>query len=158
MRLHIAGIFAALVAFAAVPAFAKDLPDGGFTVDDIVSWLQGKGYQAKIVSDEDGKQHVSSASGGVSFGVFMFDCNGGKRCASMQFSAGFATHGKFDTTKMNEWNRDSRWARGYFDKENDPWVEYDVDLTPGGTYENLDDEFDVWTKTLDRFVKQYNLQ
>ena len=58
---------------------------------------------------------------------------------------------------MNEWNRDNRWARGYYDSVNDPWVEYDVDLTPGGTYELLDDEFATWRSTLTRFMTHYGL-
>ena len=54
---------------------------------------------------------------------------------------------------MNDWNRDNRWARAYVDKVNDPWLEYDVDLTPGGTYEMLNDEFAIWRDTLGRFHK-----
>lgn len=158
MRVHIAGIFAALVAFSAGPVFAKDIPEGGFTLDDVVSWLQSKGYQAQITTGSDGTKHVSSTTSGVKFGVYMFDCNGGARCGSMQFSAGFSTHGKFDTSAMNEWNRDKRWCRGYFDKDNDPWMEYDIDLSPGGTYENLDDEFATYQKMLGLFMQRYNLQ
>ncbi len=33
--------------------------------------------------------------------------------------------------------------RAYVDKVNDPWLEYDVDLTPGGSYELLKDEFGI---------------
>jgi hypothetical protein len=137
-------------------ASARDIPTDGFSMGDVVNWLQAEGYKAQIVTDSDGKQHVSSASNGVTFGVYMFDCKGDK-CGSIQFAAGFATHGKFDTSKMNEWNRDNRWARGYYDSVNDPWVEYDVDLTPGGTYELLDDEFATWRSTLGRFVNHYGL-
>lgn len=86
----------------------------------------------------------------------MFDCKD-DRCGSFQFSVGFATHGKFDVSHMNDWNRDSRWCRGYFDNVNDPWIEYDIDLTPGGTYELLDDEFATYRNSVSRFVKQYGL-
>jgi hypothetical protein len=158
MRIVTAGAIALAFTLLSSAAMARDLPAGGFTISDVVQWLQSKGYQAQVVTGSDGKQHVTSFSSGVKFGVYMFDCDSSDRCASIQFSAGFATHGKFDTSHMNDWNRDQRWCRGYFDNVNDPWVEYDVDLSPGGTYEGLDDQFGVWNKMLDIFVKRYNLQ
>ncbi|MGD0192140.1 MAG: YbjN domain-containing protein [Rhizomicrobium sp.] len=137
-------------------ATAKNIADGGLTIGDVVTWLQAKGYKADIVTGDDGKQHVSSTSNGAKFGVYMFDCKA-ERCGSFQFSAGFATHGKFDTSEMNKWNRDKRWCRGYFDSVNDPWVEEDVDLTPGGTYELLDDQFTIFRNCLDGFETMYSL-
>jgi hypothetical protein len=154
---RIGGAVALAAILAAAPAAAKDIPAGGLTVSDVVAWLQTAGYRAQIVADNDGKSHVSSATQGVNFGVYMFDCNKDGRCASIQFSAGWATHGKFDVSRMNEWNRDNRWARGYFDKENDPWLEYDVDLSPGGTFELLNDELATWDALVPRFIKLYNL-
>ena len=54
---------------------------------------------------------------------------------------------------MNDWNMNKRWVRAYVDKENDPWVEYDVDLAPGGTYEGLKDQFGIWQDALSHFRK-----
>ena len=146
-----------LLLLAAAPASARDIPGAGVSIDDIVAWLHGAGYSAQIVPDSNGESHVKTSSGGTNFGVYLFDCKEG-RCGSIQFAAGFATHGHFDVSRMNEWNHDNRWARGYFDSTNDPWVEMDVDLTPGGTYELLDDELSTWNNTLARFVKLYGLQ
>jgi hypothetical protein len=157
MRFGMASAAALIFTLACGTASARDIPPGGFTVGDVVTWLQSKGYQAQIVTGTDGTAHVASASGGVDFGVYMFDCKD-DRCGSMQFSAGFTTNGKFDTTRMNDWNRDYRWTRGYFDKEKDPWVEYDIDLTPGGTYELLNDQFKIWEAALARFTTQYDLK
>jgi hypothetical protein len=156
MRAGIGSAAALIFLLVAGAASARDIPSGGLTREEVVTWLQGAGYQAQIVTDSAGKVFVSSAWGGHNFGVYMFDCNA-DRCGSIQFSAGFATHGKFDTSRMNEWNRDTRWARGYFDSTNDPWVEYDIDLTPSGTYELLNDELATWHTALDRFVKHYGL-
>lgn len=150
-------VVAAAMFIAVVPAQARDIPSRGFTLNDVVTWLQQEGYSAQIVDDTDGKQHVKSSYGGWTFGVYMFDCKDGY-CGSMQFAAGFARHGTFDTSRMNEWNKLKRWARGYYDSSNDPWVEYDVDLTPGGTYELLDDEFATYRKMLDLFVEFYHLK
>lgn len=148
---------ALVLMLSAGTAAAKDIPAGGFTIDDVVAWLQAGGYRAQIVQGSSGERHVRSGSNGTDFGVYMFDCKDG-RCGSIQFSAGFDTQGKFDTSRMNQWNRENRWARGYFDATNDPWIEMDVDLTPGGDYELLDDEFATWNSQLKRFTETYGLK
>jgi hypothetical protein len=157
--MRIAFVSAAALAFMLTSsvASARDIPPGGFTVDDTVAWLQGAGYTAQVVAGSDGTSHITSFTEGVKFGVYLFDCKEG-RCGSIQFSAGFATHGKFDISQMNEWNSKHRWGRGYYDSTNDPWVEMDVDLTPGGTYELLGDELATWNTTLANFVAMYQLK
>ena len=47
----------------------------------------------------------------------------------------------------------NRWASSYIDKENAPWIEYDVDLAPGGTYEGLKDQSGIWQDALNHFRK-----
>ncbi len=138
------------------PAPLHAIPVGGFTVEDVVAWLQSLGYSAKVVTGESGSRHVGSNTQGAPFHVFMGDCQG-ERCASIRFAAGFATNGKFDISRMNEWNAGTRWCRGYYDSVNDPWLEMDVDLYPGGTYESLNDQFGAWNNTLARFIKTYSL-
>ena len=154
-RLIVVG--AALFAFLPAAGLAKPIPVQGMSVGDVSAWLQNQGYRARIVTEKDGKSHVDSATGGTTFGVYMFDCKNNK-CGSIQFSAGFDTHGAFSAQKLNEWNRDKRWSRAYIDTVNDPWIEYDVDLTPGGTYELLNDEFAIWNSELGEFTKKYGLQ
>jgi len=132
------------------PAPAKDIPGGGMTVQDVANWLLSEGYQAKIVTGNDGQQTISSSSGGINFHVGFYDCKGA-RCGSIQFFAGFDTKGALNPVKMNDWNHTERWARAYVDKTNDPWIEMDVDITPGGTFELLSDEFATWRSVLDHF-------
>lgn len=157
MRMGFAGAAALALMLVSSTTMAREIPADGLTLGDVAMWLQAKGYHAEILVGSDGKQHVTSESEGVKFAIYMFDCKN-THCGSMMFSGRFATHGKFDTARMNEWNRSARWARGFFDSAGDPWVEYDVDLAPGGTYELLDDEFSTWLITLGRFVKQNGLE
>jgi hypothetical protein len=53
--------------------------------------------------------------------------------------------------KINEWNLGKRYIKAYIDSEGDPWGQYDVNLSPGRTYEGLDDDFGVWRLTLPVF-------
>ena len=132
-------------------AFAKNLPAGGMTLEEVQKWLQDEGYKAQFYTLKDGGRTVASSSDGFSWKIYMFDCNPDGRCGSMQFAMGLDTKGAFNAEKMNDWSRDNRWARAYVDSVNDPWLEYDVDLTPGGTYELLNDEFAIWRNGVKRF-------
>ncbi len=155
---HALVVGAAVVAFGlmSTAAFAKDLPDGGMTVDDVATWLQQGGYKADIQTAKDGTKDVYSATDGTGFYVDMYDCKSKPRCTSIQFSVGFDSKGAWNATKMNDWNSSNRWVRAYVDDKDDPWLEMDVDLSPGGTWEGLDDEFAVWRDMLVAFKKYIN--
>jgi hypothetical protein len=133
------------------------IPDGGLTIEDVAAWLQSAGYVAKLVTAENGKRHIVSNTQGTPFNIFMGDCKG-ERCASIDLAAGFSTGGKFDIAQLNDWNNNNRWCRSYYDDVRDPWLEMDIDLWPGGTYESLNDQFGTWNNTLARFMNKYSLK
>lgn len=138
-------------------ASAQNIPSNGLTINEVVSWLQGKGLPAQIGAAQDNSNNVESRFGNTKFNVMMFDCNG-DRCGSIQFWTGFANRGSFDISKVNEWNRDKRWARAYYGKDNSPYLEMDVDVAPGGTYDLLNDELETWKGTLTKFMTTYGAQ
>lgn len=154
MKLAIVSCIAAL-SFAALPgdAFAKDIPPQGVSVEEISAWLQAAGYRAQIQTAKDGTRNIYSSAEGSNFHIYFYDCKNA-HCGTLQFSIGIDTKGALSAAKMNAWNKDNRWARAYVDNVNDPWLEYDVDLVPGGTYELLDDEFAIWRDSLSRFRKE----
>jgi hypothetical protein len=76
----------------------------------------------------------------------------------MNFAAGFSTGGKFDVSQINDWNSNNRWCRAYYDNVNDPWLEMDINLSPGGTYESLNDQFKSFNGRLARFIDKYSLK
>ena len=147
-------IGAAMLAFAVTTgmAAANDLPAGGLTGQDVASWLQSQGYRAEIGTADNGRPKVASATQGTIFFVHFYDCKG-DRCASIQFVAGFTTNGAYSVVKANEWNAANRWVTASMDKENDPWITQDIDVSPGGTYELLNDELKVWSDSVGRFMK-----
>ena len=147
--LHIAVAALVLALFSNVAA-AADLPAGGMTLGEVMKWLDDAGYKAQLYPLKNGGNAIASGSDGYTWKIYMFDCKDG-RCGSFQFAMGLSTKGAFNTAKMNQWSKDNRWARAYVDDVNDPWLEYDVDLTPGGTYELLDDEFDTWRMSVKHF-------
>ena len=156
-RLGIIGAAAAAaLGLAAGSAQAKPIPDGGMTINEIVSWLQDGGYKAQIKALDNGDKYVQSAAEGVNFDIYLYDCKA-DRCASIQFSAGFNMTKPGlagGATKINEWNTTKRYIKAYIDTDNDPWAQYDVNLSPGATYEALDDNCkNVWISSLPTFEK-----
>jgi hypothetical protein len=153
-RVFHAAVFVA-IALLSTASFAKDLPVGGLTVEEVAKWLQDAGYKAEIQTAKDGTKNVKTAADGTDIYVDMYDCSVPK-CTSIQFSAGFNTTGAWNATKMNDFNRDNRWVKAYVDSKDDPWIQMDVDLYPGGTKEGLDDHFTVFHQLLVSFKKYIN--
>jgi len=133
------------------------IPDGGLSLEDIAAWLQGGGYSAKIVTAQDGKRHILSNTQGVPFDVFTPGCASGPS-TSLTLVIAFATKGKFDVSQLNQWNSDVPWCKAYYDSVNDPSLDMDISLSPGGTYESLNDQFATWNTVLGRFIAQYSLR
>jgi len=135
----------------------RAIPDGGLTTEEIAAWLEGEGYAVKFVTGESGNRHIETSSQGTPINIFLGDCKG-ERCAALEFGAGFSTHGKFDISQINGWNYDNRWCRAYYDGDKDPWLKMNIDLWPGGTYEALSDRFEIWNRTLGRFIEKFGLR
>jgi len=142
---------------APTPAPVHAIPDGGLTIEEVAAWLQSEGYSVDIHTSDSGSRHIVTKTQGSPLNIFLGDCKG-ERCASLELATGFGTHGQFDTSKINAWNYDSRWCRGYYDNDNDPWLRMNIDLSPGGTYEALSERLAIWNCTLSRFIANYSLK
>jgi Putative bacterial sensory transduction regulator len=141
----------------AAPTLMHPIPDGGLTLEEVVTWLQSGGYVAKVVTADGGKRHIESWSGGTLFNIFMPGCPSG-RCASLELVFAFSSKGKFDVSRLNEWNSDVPWGKAYYDTVNDPCLDMDIALSPGGTFESLNDQFGTWNNVLSTFVTKYSLR
>ncbi|HEY9233758.1 MAG TPA: YbjN domain-containing protein [Phenylobacterium sp.] len=134
---------AAAACVLAGSASAAGLPGGGMTARELQAWLTESGYEAELDRGEDGDPYLKAVADGVNFEVHLYDCKG-ERCASMQLTAGFDVDGKIGVDRANGWNTENRYLDCYVDDEGDPWFTYDINLSPGGTREALDDNFAIW--------------
>jgi hypothetical protein len=140
--------FAALA--AAAPAMAKALPQDGVTRDFIIGWLKSRGHPAELEIDgASGTAYVSTSADGVDFWIYFYDCNGAV-CPDMQYSTVWTDVTGLTADKLNAWNRDKRYIRAYM-RDADAFGEYDVDLAPGGTTEQLDHSLDRWVEAMMAF-------
>jgi hypothetical protein len=114
--------------------------------------LRDEGYRAKVERDDVGDPKISSSSQGVDWTIFFYDCDG-DRCKSIQFAIAFDTEDGVPLELVNRWNRDNRFAKAYLDDENDPFLEYDVNLVGGVTRNNFADTLGLWEGLLGNFMR-----
>lgn len=134
---------AACLAFAAA-AEARPINDRGMTVEEVSAWLKSAGFEPKIQKTDKGEPYVHSTTReGVKFDIDLYDCAEG-RCRALQFVAGFDLKEPLEPAKVNAWNRTKRYLRLSVDDNGDPTFAYDANVAPGGTYEALQDDLDIF--------------
>jgi hypothetical protein len=117
----------------------------------IAALLQDKGYKAELVEEKDGPMIHTGASG-VKFTIFFMNCAEAKDCRTVQFYAGFTDMGDVSLARVNEWNKQHRFGRGYIDDEKDPVIEMDVDLDHKGIpAENFLEYLDVFSSLAPKY-------
>jgi hypothetical protein len=150
----------AVLIFAA-PAAARDLPEGGMTATEIANWLSSNGFTAQVKPDPTtpGDQIVSTATDGINVDIYLYDCSGTgntRRCTSMQYAAGWPASAGYSLDKVNSWNRSNRYIKAYLTQKGGLFGEYDLDISPGGTYEMLNDCLQNWRSVVVDFSKFFN--
>jgi len=140
-------------ALAASAALAEPVPDGGMTAAEVAKVLQDQGYRAEITTDSAGDPLIESGVDGTHFSVYFYGCAGEEepRCNAIQFMAAFDLEDGTSFERINLWNREHRFGRGYLDDENDPFVEMDLDVEYGFTTEALANNLDTWSAVLPGF-------
>ncbi len=92
----------------------------------------------------------------VSEGTYRFQLLGYKtlllsKKINLQLYASFKK--KVTVNKINEWNRDKRYARAYIDKEGDPCLELDLDLEGGSSMGAVREMFRTWRTCVKLFTE-----
>jgi hypothetical protein len=153
----LAGLAAVLaVALSAAPALAQDLPRDGMTASEVAAWLTRSGNPAQVAPDTTtpGDQIVSTVIDGMDVDIYLYQCAGegdARRCKSIQYATGWAPKAGLTVEKANAWNSSSRYVKAYITPKGSLFGEYDLDVSPGGTLEMLDDSLDNWRGMLTEF-------
>jgi hypothetical protein len=143
------------------PAMARDLPAGGMTASELAAWMVANGFPAQVKPDPTtpGDQIVSTATDAISVDIYLYDCSGegdARRCTSMQYAAGWTANPSYNAAKVNGWNQAHRYIKAYLTANGSLYGEYDLDISPGGTYEMLDDCLGNWRRNVVTFNKYFN--
>lgn len=151
-RTILAAATAAALMFGTSGAEARPIPEAGMTVEEVLAFVKGAGLDARIEKTDDGSPYVTTKKDGINFDIDLYDCNNGK-CRAIQFVASFDLKEPLSADKANEWNLKKRYVRVYLDKTGDPIFAYDANVAPGGTYEALQDDLDVFLQFLPEMLE-----
>jgi hypothetical protein len=112
----------------------------------MVALLKAKGLEADVRGGSGENPYISSNYGGFKFLVIFMNCDDKfANCKTVQFYMGFNDAKAVSLERLNEWNRDSRFARAYRDNEGDPVLEMDLDLDfKGLPRENVEESMNTW--------------
>jgi hypothetical protein len=137
------------------PALA--LPKDGLTARDVADWLKHQHLDAEVEEGGAGGEAavVRTSAGGAPFAIYLYDCKK-DRCASLQYVADFPNTEALSLSRINAWNRQSRYVRAYLDRSGRVLGEYDLDVAPGLDQKALDHSLKRWRSALVRFRQFVN--
>jgi hypothetical protein len=130
------------------------IPDVGLTRENVLSWLQAKGYDASIKRDPvNGDNYVSTSSQGANWGIYLYACDESNvRCKSLQYSVSW-NGANLTVDQINTWNQTKRFMRAYTTSSGVAFGEYDLDIAPGGTWDQIGQSLSRWEQQMPNFKK-----
>jgi len=148
-----------LIAIAAMlalttPSMSQTLIDGS-DLETVVN--AARGFGAASLQQDKETPTVRGRIDGRAYYIFFRNCEGDTKCDDFYFQTYFLKP-VVDMDLANAWNRDKRWLKVYFDKDNDAVLEMDVDLTGGVSPVNLDQAFSYWSLGLEQFESYFEKQ
>lgn len=142
--------FATTALFSATPAHAELI--NATNPATIKAIVESQGWPATIVAKEGDDPYIESTRSGLKFLVLFMNCDEGQKCKTLQYYMGFSDAKDVSLERLNQWNKDKRFARAYKDDEGDPVLEMDVDLDFAGIpRENVGETFNTWASLMDSF-------
>lgn len=111
----------------------------------IAATIQDLGYRARLEIEDDKNTTIYSSVGGTEFVIQFLSCdNGFAECKVLLFKVGYDLADGTSLETVETFNEQTIIGRAYLDDENDPWLEFSVNLYGGVTRTNFEDTFDWW--------------
>ncbi|MBW6396182.1 YbjN domain-containing protein [Thermus sp. SYSU G05001] len=119
----------------------------GLTPGEVEAFLQ-----ATDVSYERREARLFSVTVGGLKAWLELDWCEGERCGLLALSSGFKKQVSLE--RINEWNRRFRFGRAYLDEDGDAWIETELDVSEGLSWEAVREFVRLFTeKVLPRFAE-----
>lgn len=120
--------------------------------ETIKAVVESQGWPATMVAKPGDDPYIESNRNGLKFLVLFMNCEEGQRCKTLQYYMGFSDAKDVTLERLNQWNKEKRFARAYKDDAGDPVLEMDVDLDFAGIpRENVGETFNTWASLMDSF-------
>lgn len=140
----------ATTAFSAAPAQAELI--NATNPAAIKAIVESQGWPATLITKAGDDPYIESSRNGLKFLVLFMNCEDGKQCKTLQYYMGFNDAKDVSLDRLNQWNKEKRFARAYRDDEGDPVLEMDVDVDFAGIpRENIGETFNTWASLMDSY-------
>lgn len=145
-------IAVSLVMFEAADAQSRSKLIDATDPERLAETIQDMGYRARLDVADDASPSIYSSVGGTEFVIQFLACDDDNaNCGVLLFKAGFDLDDGTTLEKVEEFNEMTLIGRSWLDDENDPWLEYSVNLYGGVTKTNFQDSFDWWEVIVSEF-------
>ncbi len=145
----VGGIFAATMIATASIATAEITATNARVV---LKAMQDFGLVATMEKDSQGDPKIASRVSDTKYSVYFYGCENNDNCSSILIKAGYDLTNGISASKVNEWNREKRFAKAYIDDDGDPFLELDVNLDFEGVgNKNFEDTLDWWRLSVEDF-------
>ena len=140
-----AAVFLMPVAAAAQTVVAK-------TGDSVAGFFRDEGATVDLTSDSVGDPNLKVDYYGNQFSVYYYGCDNNTNCDAIQFFSGYQTDGGVRLAKINQWNTENRFVRGYVSQEGSARIEMDVLLADDGmSSDDFAKAVSIWTRAMQDF-------
>jgi len=120
----------------------------------IEALLAADGWTTALTAETGQAPYIWAERKGLRFVVAFNNCTDGRQCRTLQFLLGVEGAKALTLDKLNEWNRDQRFARAYRDETGDPVLAMDLDLDfKGLPRANVEETIRTWTGLVDSFYR-----
>lgn len=143
-------IAASAVLVMPVAAAAQNVVAG--TGDSVAGFFKDEGAQVEVTTDSAGDPNLKIEYYGNDFSVYYYGCDDNVDCDAIQFFSGYQTDGSVRLAKINEWNNENRFARGYISEEGSARIEMDVFLgRQGMSADDFAQAVGIWNRAMQDF-------
>ncbi|WP_027235606.1 YbjN domain-containing protein [Leisingera caerulea] len=122
------------------------------TGDSVADFFKDEGATVELTTDSVGDPNVKVEYYGNDFSVYYYGCDNNTNCNAIQFFSGYQTDGSVRLAKINEWNNENRFARGYISEEGSARIEMDLFLGDDGmSPDDFAQAVSLWTRAMQDF-------
>jgi hypothetical protein len=105
----------------------------------VLDLLHSAGFTTEVTRSDNGAAEIKVDDGEIRFWIFFQACSKGPdTCEVITFSSGYDLNWPNLEDVVNAWNQ-SRYTKAYIDDENDPFIEFSINMLHGVTRENFVD-------------------
>lgn len=122
------------------------------TGDSVAGFFRDEGATVEVSTDSVGDPNLKVEYYGNDFSVYYYGCDNNTNCDAVQFFSGYQTDGSVRLAKINEWNAENRFVRGYISDEGAARIEMDVLLADHGiSPDDFAQAVSIWTRAMQDF-------